>query len=119
MPDFIDVTWRVRKERLGDLIFDMPTYVQPVSINPIRDKMNATLAKSLNPKLLPKPKKPRSISRQQNNVLKAVTKGAVDLASIMAHTKMRRTGSTQRCINNMLEKGLIMGSNGNYAVRAE
>lgn len=32
MPDFIDITLRVRKEKLGDLICDMPAYCKPVNM---------------------------------------------------------------------------------------
>lgn len=30
MPDFIDLTLRVRKEKMGDLVCDLPSYCQPV-----------------------------------------------------------------------------------------
>ena len=31
MPDFIDVTIRVRKEKMGQLVVELPQFVQPVS----------------------------------------------------------------------------------------
>ncbi len=30
MPDFIDLTLRIRKEKLGDVVTDLPPYCQPI-----------------------------------------------------------------------------------------
>jgi hypothetical protein len=37
MPDFIDLTMRVRKEKLGDLVTELPSYCQPIRWDIVRE----------------------------------------------------------------------------------
>ncbi len=37
MPDFIDLTLRIRKEKLGDVVTDLPFYCQPIRWTVVRE----------------------------------------------------------------------------------
>ena len=126
MPDFIDVRVRVRKERLGDLVTEMSLslpYAKPIGFDVVKEVVFTPVIET-EPKLLSKStskstSKTKGVkfhSAQQKKVFTAIQKGAVDIASISAHTGIVRANGISRILANLKKHNLIKGKEGSYEV---
>lgn len=101
MPDFIDLTVRVRKEKLGDMVTDMPSYCQPIRWSIVKEiNVEPVKPKTLPPwvaKIVDEPRKPKFKRRWRNlpdnlaNQILTLKKEGMKVPEIAAKLKVSRS----------------------------